>query len=108
MSEQKRPGSTSKEQEKKTKIDNAALGQDMQIEVSTTQAPMHQANAIRPVIERDNDIVPVSTTSASTTNSADFQAMTDEEAHLTTRARRAGDALSTWSCLQSIKPRGSR
>jgi hypothetical protein len=86
MSEQKRQDPTSKKQEEKTRLEDAALEQDKQIEVSTTQAPTHNEKAIKPVITRDHS-------TANTTATTDFHAMTDEEADLTTKVRIAGDAL---------------
>ncbi len=86
MSEQKRQDPTSKKQEEKTGLENTALEQDKQIEVSTTQAPMHNENAIKPVITRDHG-------ATNTTTTTNFHAMTDEEADLTTKVRIAGDAL---------------
>ena len=87
MSEQKRQDRTSKEQEEKRGLEDAALEQDKQIEVSTTQAPMHNENAIKPVITRDHH------STINTSATTNFHAMTDEEADLTTKVRIAGDAL---------------
>ncbi|HZB79743.1 MAG TPA: hypothetical protein VE264_00530 [Nitrososphaera sp.] len=46
MSERKRQDPTSKKQEQKTGLEDAALELDKQNEVSATQAPMHNENAI--------------------------------------------------------------
>ena len=86
MTEQKRQDPTSKKQEEKMGSEDADLDQNKQIEVSTTQAPMHNENMIKPVIMRDHG----TTNTTATTN---FHAMTDEEADLTTKVRIAGDAL---------------
>jgi hypothetical protein len=86
MTEQKRQDPTSKKQEEKMGSEDADLDQNKQIEVSTTQAPMHNENMIKPVIMRDHG----TTNTTATTN---FHAMTDEEETLTTKVRIAGDAL---------------
>src|SRR3712207_3857136 len=91
MSEQKRQDPTSKKQEEKTWSEDAAFEQDKQIEVSTTQAPTHNENAIKPAITRDHSTA--KTTATTTTVTTNFHAMTDEEADLTTKVRIAGDAL---------------
>ena len=36
-------------------IYDATSDQDMQIEVSSTQAPMDQINAVKPMVNRDNN-----------------------------------------------------
>ncbi len=87
MSEQERQDLTSKKEEENTRIDDATSGQDLLVEVSSTQAPTHQGNAIKPAVNRDNN------DNSITTADSDFHAITDEEADLTTKVRTAGDAL---------------
>jgi hypothetical protein len=69
-----------------------ASEQDIQIEVSTVQAPTHQVNAIEPTIKTNNNnkITAVSTATATNNN---FSLMRDEETDLTMRVRNAGDVL---------------
>jgi hypothetical protein len=81
-----------KKQEQKRGLEGAAaLGQGKQIEISTTHAYMHNENAIKPVITRDNSTT--NTTATTTNTTTNFHPMTDEEADLTTKVRIAGDAL---------------
>jgi hypothetical protein len=86
MSEQERQDLTTKKEEENTRIDDATSEQDILVEVSSTQIPTHQANAIKPAVNRDNN-------NTITTADSDFHAMTDEEADLITKVRTAGDAL---------------
>jgi hypothetical protein len=69
-----------------------ASEQDIQIEVSTVQAPTHQVNAIEPTIKTNNNnkITAVSTATATNNN---FSLMRDEETDLTMRVRNAGYVL---------------
>jgi hypothetical protein len=91
MFEDKRQYPFSKEHEEKGLGANASE-QDIQIEVSTVQAPTHQVNAIEPTIKRNNNsnTTAVSTVTATKNN---FSLMEDEETDLTSRVRNAGDVL---------------
>jgi hypothetical protein len=91
MFEDKRQYPFTKEHEEKV-LSAIASEQDIQIEVSTVQAPTHQVNAIEPAINRNNNnkTTAVSTTTATNNN---FSLMGDEETDLTTRVRNAGDVL---------------
>jgi hypothetical protein len=91
MFEDKRQYPFSKEHEEKG-LGAIASEQDIQIEVSTVQAPMHQVNVIESTIKRNNynNTTAVSTATATNNN---FSLMGDEETDLTTRVRNAADVL---------------
>ena len=94
MFEMKRQYPFSKKHEEKILGVNASE-QDIQIEVSTVQAPTHQVNVIEPTIKRNNNnnnTTTVSTATATATNN-NFSLMGDEETDLTMRVRNAGDVL---------------
>jgi len=55
MSEQERQDSTSKKEEGNAGIGDATSDQDTLVEVSSTQTPTLQANAIKHAVNRDND-----------------------------------------------------
>jgi hypothetical protein len=78
------------------KHDEKGLGadaseQDIQIEVSTVQAPMHQINATELTIKRNNNNT--TTVSTGTAINNNFSLMRDEESDITTGVRNAGDVL---------------
>jgi hypothetical protein len=91
MFEGKRQYPFSKEHEEKGLGANASE-QDIQIEVSTVQAPMHQVNAIEPTIKRNNNSNTTTVSTGTATNN-NFSLVRDEETDITTRVRNAGDAL---------------
>jgi hypothetical protein len=68
-----------------------ASEQDIQIEVSTVQAPTHQVNVIERAIKRNNNNTTSVSTGIATNNN--FSLMRDEETDPTTRVRNAGDVL---------------
>ena len=92
MFEDKRQYPFSKEHEEKGLGANASE-QDIQIEVSTVQAPMHQVNAIELTFKRNNNSNTTTTVSTGTATNNNFSLMRDEETDITTRVRNAGDAL---------------
>lgn len=94
MSNQKRRQTpiSEKEMEQEDKsIDDNASEQDMKIQLTNTKVKSFQTNgnAIEPVISRDSNI----TTTSSFTTSNNFHMMTQEEADLSIKVRKAGDAL---------------
>ena len=68
-----------------------ASEQDIQIEVSTVQAPMHQINATELTIKRNNNNT--TTVSTGTAINNNFSLMRDEESDITTGVRNAGYVL---------------
>ena len=94
MFEQKRQYSFSKKHEEKGLAANVSE-QDIQIEVSTVHAPMHQVNAIEPTIKRinNNNNTTTTTISGGIATNNNFSLMRYKETDLTTRVRNAGDAL---------------
>jgi hypothetical protein len=70
-----------------------ASEQDIQIEVSTVQAPTHQVNVIEPAIKRNNNNNNTTTVSTGIATNNNFSLMRDEETDLTMRVRNAGDVL---------------
>ena len=94
MFEQKRQYSFSKKHEEKGLGANVSE-QDIQIEVSTVHAPMHQVNAIEPTIKRinNNNNTTTTTISGGIATNNNFSLMRYKETDLTTRVRNAGDAL---------------
>jgi hypothetical protein len=91
MFEEKRQYPFSKQYDEKGVGANTSE-QDMQIEVSTAQTPMHQINAIEPTIKRNNS----NTNYLSTATSADnnFSNIRDEEeGNVIVWVRNAGDVL---------------
>ena len=81
-----------------------ASEQDIQIDVSTVQAPMHQVNAIELTIKRDNNS---NTTTVSTGTATDnnFSMMRYEETDITTRITNTGDVLYNSVILSIDKAR---
>jgi hypothetical protein len=80
------------------KHDEKGLGadaseQDIQIEVSTVQAPVHQINATELTIKRNNNNNNTTTVSTGTAINNNFSLMRDEESDITIRVRNAGDVL---------------
>ncbi len=92
MFEDKRQHPFSKEHEEKRLGANASR-QDIQIEVSTVQAPTHQVNAIELTIKRNYNSNATTTVSTDTATNNNFSLIRDEETDITTRVRNAGDAL---------------
>ena len=91
MFEEKRQHPFSKKHEEKGVGANASE-QDIQIEVSTVQAPTHQVNAIELTIKRDNNSN-TSIVSTGTATNNNFSLMRDVETDITTKIRNAGDVL---------------
>jgi hypothetical protein len=98
MFEKKRQYPFSKKHEK-MRLGANASEQDIQIEISTIQAPTHQVNAIEPAIKRNNNNTTAVSTGTATNNN--FSLMRDEETDLTTMVRNAGDVFYD-SALLSI------
>ncbi|MDQ3969682.1 MAG: hypothetical protein M3275_14960 [Thermoproteota archaeon] len=92
MFEDKRQYPFSKEHEENGLGVNASE-EDIQIEVSTVQAPMHQVNAIEPTIKTNNNNKTTTAVSTATATNNNFSLMGDEETDLTMRVRNAGDVL---------------
>src|SRR5215210_535648 len=93
MFEEKRQYPFSKKHEAKGLGANASE-QDIQTEVSTVQAPMHQVNAIELTIKRNNNNSNTTTGSTSTATDNNFSLMRDKEIdNIITRVRNAGDVL---------------
>src|SRR5215210_5709053 len=93
MFEEKRQYPFSKKHEEKGLGANASE-QDIQAEVSTVQAPMHQVNAIELTIKRNNNNSNTTTGSASTATDNNFSLMRGKEIdNIITRVRNAGDVL---------------
>jgi hypothetical protein len=91
------------------KHDEKGLGadaseQDIQIEVSTVQAPMHQINATELTIKRNNNNN-ATTVSTGTAINNNFSLMRDEESDITTGVRNAGDVLYDSVLLSIYKAR---
>ena len=70
-----------------------ASEQDIQIEVSNVQAPMHQINVIELAIKRDNNSNATTTVSTGSATDNNFSLMRDEETDITTRITNTGDVL---------------
>jgi hypothetical protein len=104
MFEDKRQYPFSKEHEEKGLGANASE-RDIQIEVSTVQAPMHQVNAIELTIKRNNNSSNTTTVSTGTATNNNFRLMRDEETDITARVRNAGDALYDSAVLSIEKAR---
>ena len=94
MFDAKRQHPFSKKHEEKGLAANVSE-QDIQIEVSTVHAPMHQVNAIEPTIKRinNNNNTTTTTISGGIATNNNFSLMRYKETDLTTRVRNAGDAL---------------
>jgi hypothetical protein len=99
MFDEKRQYPFSMKHEEK-RIGANASEQDIQIDASTVQAPMHQVNAIELTIKRDNNSN-TTTVSTGTTTDNNFSLMRDEETDITTRITNTGDVLYN-SVLLSI------
>ena len=93
MFEEKRQYPFSKKHEEKG-LGAIASEQDIQIEVSSVQAPTPQVNAIEPTIKRNyNNTTTTTTVSIRTVTNNNFSLMRDEETDLTKRVRKSGDVL---------------
>ena len=94
MFEEKRQYLFSKKHEEKG-LGAIASEQDIQIEVSSVQAPTPQVNAIEPTIKRNynNTTTTTTTVSIGTVTNNNFSLMRDEETDLTKRVRKSGDVL---------------
>jgi hypothetical protein len=92
MFEEKRQYPFSKEYEEKGLCVNASE-QDIQIEVSTVQAPAHQVNTIEPTIKRNNNNNNTTALSNGTATNNNFSLMGDEETNPIISVRNAGDVL---------------
>ncbi|MDQ3836207.1 MAG: hypothetical protein M3270_04645 [Thermoproteota archaeon] len=100
MFEEKRQYPFSKKHEEKGLGENASE-QDIQIEVSTVQPPMHQINAIELRIKRNNNSNTATALNIGTATNNNFSLIRDEESDITTRVRNADDVLYN-SVLLSI------
>lgn len=81
----------SKEHEEKVLLEISSE-QDIQIEVSTAQAPRDQISAIEPTIKRNNYRNPSNVSTDATANN-NFSLTRDEETDITISVRNAGDVL---------------
>jgi hypothetical protein len=105
MFEEKRQYPFSKKHEEKG-LGSIASEQDIQMEVSSVQAPTSQVNGIEPTIKRNYNNA--TTVSIGTVTNNNFSLMRDEEeTDLTTRARNAGDVLYD-SVLLSLDKAGRK
>ena len=91
MFDEKRQYPFSKKHEEKGLGANASE-RDIRIGVSTVQTPMHQINAIKLTVERNNNNHTTTVSTGTATNN-NFSLMRDEESDITTRVRNAGDVL---------------